>query len=315
LASHTTIVYADLGAEAPQPPSVVAQAIAQAARESLFAGQFEVALQAMTADNVRRSMLELPSGHERVCQDRQLLLLGAGAMLAFAPYRASVMLLGDPFGRTDSMGSELGLDADALRVRLHEAICTAANVTTLSHEAFDAAVRVASRRPTRERLPTRPLNATSEPAAPILVVNHEDRGFFEQVNQVLTETFPQAAFVAFEAANAFERPWKAVVHLGVARSSSVGARLSDAWAGTVPLFQLCSPAAYTVARKRYGSYVSDVVVEHGRTGLRSTTRDELYSALHDFLFDPLPARVVARSARRRIDPAMEWDNFLRAVLA
>lgn len=132
MASHSIIAFADLGPEAPQPPSLVANAIMQAARDSLSSGQFEVAAHSMTAADVRRMMLDLPSGHERLSQDRNLILLGAAAVFAYAPYRGRAVLLDDPFDQVDHIAHDLDIDADAVRIRLHEGLCTAETVTVLS---------------------------------------------------------------------------------------------------------------------------------------------------------------------------------------
>lgn len=311
--SHSLIVFADLDADAPQPPSAVAQSIVQAARNSLSAGQFEVALQPMSAEDVRRSVRDMPSGHERLSPDRNLILLGAGAVLAYAPYRSRLVLLDDPFEQAAAFGGA-PQEADSARIRLHEALCAAENVITLSQSAFDSVLPLLSRRPVRERLPTRALSASTAADAPVLVVNNDDGRTVEQTAGMLAETFPETSFVPFDTRTAFQGGWKAVVQFGVARSSLPGARLSDAWAGGLPLFQLVVPSAVSVARRHYGNYLPDVVVEHGRSGLRFATREELCAAIRDFLFDPLPARAVARSARKRIDPAAEWDTFLKVIL-
>jgi len=82
----------------------------------------------------------------------------------------------------------------------------------------------------------------------------------------------------------------------------------------VPVLQLIDPIRLSVQRRRHGGELSDTVVEHGRSGLLSPTLQELTNALGDVLSDSMPARAVARGARRRVDPAAAWDSLLEAIL-
>jgi hypothetical protein len=128
------------------------------------------------------------------------------------------------------------------------------------------------------------------------------------------DAFPGERFVLFDAASVYQNPWKAVVHLGIARSTEPGARLSDAWAGSVPVLQFVDPIALAAQRRRHGNELFSFVVDHGKSGLMSPAFDDLIAALGDLLADPMPTRAVARAARRRVDPAAEWDSLLQEIL-
>ncbi len=130
----------------------------------------------------------------------------------------------------------------------------------------------------------------------------------------MRDAFPKQEFEVFEPATAFDRSWKAVLHVGIARSSLSGARLNDAWAGGVPVLQLLDQASLIAQHRRNPSSLLELIVEHGRTGLMFTSVDELVYALGDLLIDPLPLRSVAKGARRRADPAAQWNALLKALL-
>jgi hypothetical protein len=82
----------------------------------------------------------------------------------------------------------------------------------------------------------------------------------------------------------------------------------------VPVVQLVNPANLRARRRRQGAQLSDIVVEHGKSGLLCLAVDELRSLLADLFVDILPARAVARGARQRVDSASEWDILLKAIL-
>ena len=314
MTAQSKIVYADLWADLPQLPSVVAGAITRAAKDSLTSGQYDVALQPLSVHDVRQAMREYPSDHERLSLDRNLVLLDAGAMLAYAPYRARIVLTGDPFEHADRASDTLQIDIDALRVRLHDALLSAHEVVVLGQKAFDAVVPFLSRHPRAMIFPATALRVDEAATAPILVVNNEDERSMMLVHAVIAEMFPAERFLVFDPVDVFDKAWKAALHIGVSQSSLPGARLSDAWAGNVPVLQLVNAIALGAQRRRHPDQLSSTVVEHGRTGLLVQTLDELVAALGDLLLDALPARAVARGAKRRVDPAADWDAILKIIL-
>ena len=314
MAAECTIVYADLGLSAPQLPSVVAQTIAQHARDSLAASQFQILSRPLSAIDVRDAIRAMPSGHDRLSLDSDLLLLDAGAMLAYAPYRARVLLTGDPFASAEALAQLLELDANTVRIRLHDALLSAEKIVTIAGSAFDAIAPLISRKPEDRTFPPIALHAATAEQSAILIVNNEDESVLQDLLPQLNEAFPSQEFQTFDPATAFEAPWRAVLHLGIARSSLSGARLNDAWAGTVPVIQLVSHASLIAQHRRNPGSLLELVVEHGRTGLLFSSIDELMNALNDLLIDPLPLRSVARGARRRVDPAAQWNSLLKALL-
>jgi hypothetical protein len=314
LAAESTIVYADLGLAVPQLPSAVAQTIAQQAKDSLVAGQFNVVLEPLTVADVRDAIGAMPSGHERLSLDRRLILLDAGAMLAYAPYRACVLLTGDPFSNLEATAQALGLDVSALRIRIHDALLAAERVVSLSGAAFDAVVPLLASVPDDRMFPPIPLKAATTENAPILVIGNDDDMALREMLTLLDESLPTQEFYAFDPMSVFAQPWRAVLHLGLARSSLPGARLSDAWAGGVPVVQLVEQSALTARSRRGPDSAAEIAVTHGRSGLRFSSVDEFVGAMQDLLQDPLPLRSVARAARRAIDPAAQWDQLLKAVL-
>jgi hypothetical protein len=312
--AQCTIVYAELGLAAAQSPQSVAQAIARQAQESLLAGQYAVKLKALSADEVREAMAAMPSGHERLALDSKLILLDAGAMAAYAPYRARVLLTGDPFAGTEGMAQLLRQSADALRIRIHDALITADGVVSLAQPAFDAIAPLVARKPEGRLYPATALRMASWGKAAIMVVNNEDDRAGVEFLSLLRDAFPSEDFREFDPASALDTPWKAVLQLGIARSSLPGARLCDAWAGSVPVMQLVNRTAVMAQQRRNPGTLADLVIEHGRTGLLFSASEEFLDALRDLLIDPLPGRSVARGARRRVDPAAQWDALLKAVL-
>ncbi len=314
MAAECTIVYADLGLSVPHSPAVVAQTIAQHARDSLAASQFQVLSKPLSATDVFDAIRAMPSGHDRLSLDSDLILLDAGAVLAYAPYRARILLTCDPFASAEALAQLLGLDADTIRIRLHDALLSAEKVVTIASSAFDAIAPLISRKPEDRTFPPIALHGATEEQAAILIVNNEDESAVQDLLPMLTEAFPSQEFVVFDPATAFDGPWRMVLHLGIARSSLSGARLNDAWAGSVPVIQLVSHASLIAQHRRNPGSLLELVVEHGRSGLLFSSVDELMTALNDLLLDPLPLRSVARGARRRVDPAMQWNSLLRALL-
>lgn len=314
MAAQSTIVFADLCASAPQRPSAVAGSIASAARDGLLAGQYDVELRSLSVDEVRSAIAEYPSGHDRLAQDRNLILLDAGAMLAYAPYRARILLSNDPFEHADKIAEALALDSDALRVRLHDALLCAHSVISLGQPTFDAVAPLLSREPKVQRIPATALISNTGASAPVLVVNHEDDNQLQHALAQLIDAFPAERFVPFQSSSAFDNGWKAVLHLGIAYTSLPGARLGDAWLGEVPAIQLVNPSTLSAQRKRRAGQLSGRVVEHGKTGLLVPNLDELVTSVGELLLDPLPLRAVARAAKRRIDAPAEWDALLKGIL-
>jgi len=314
LAARSTIVYADLDLAAPPVPSAVARDIARQARDSLAAGQYDVMLKELSAAEVRDAVRAMPAGHERLALDYNMILLGPGAMLAHAPYRARVVLTGDPFAGADSLGQCLALDADTVRVRLHDCLVSAEKIICLGSPAFEAVAPLVAARPQDRMFPPMALTSAGAQQAPLLVVANEDERAEQDMLTLLRETFPAEEFRGFDPASVFDRPWKAMLQLGIARSSLPGARLSDAWAGGVPVLQLVNRTSVVAQGRRLAGALSEYVVDHGKTGLLFSAMEDLLAALRDLLFDPLPARSVARGARRRVDPAAQWELLLKAVL-
>jgi hypothetical protein len=314
LAAECTIVYADLGLSVPQSPSVVAQTIAQHARDSLTASQFQVLSKPLSGSDVRNAVRAMPSGHDRLSLDSDLVLLDAGAMLAYAPYRARVLLTSDPFASAEGLAQLLELDANAVRIRLHDALLSAEKIVTIAGPAFDAITPLISRKPEDRTFPPIALHAAATEESAILVVNNEEESALQDLLPILNEAFPSQEFRTFDPAAVFDSPWRAVLHLGIARSSLSGARLNDAWAGTVPVIQLVGHASLIAQHRRNPGSLLELVVEHGRSGLLFSSVDELVTALKDLLIDPLPLRSVARGARRRVDPAAQWNSLLKALL-
>lgn len=314
MAAQSTIVYADLCASAPQRPSAVAGSIASAARDELIAGQYDIELRSLSADDVRNAIDEYPSGHDRQAQDRSLILLDAGAMLAYAPYRARILLTSDPFEHAEKISETLSVDFDTLCIRLHDALLSAHSVIALGQLTFEAVAPLLPREPEMRRVPATALISSHASSAAILVVNHDDESLVQPVMTQLAEAFPAERFLPFSAAPVFDEGWKAVIHLGIAHSSPPGARLSDAWAGGVPTIQFVNPMALGAQRRRRPGQISGLVVDHGRTGLLVPSLNELISTLGEVLIDPLPARAVARTAKRRIDSPAEWEALLKSIL-
>lgn len=303
-------MYADLDSAGPHAPSAIAESIGRASKESLIAGQFDFALKPLQADEIHRAFREFPSGHERLSLDGNLVLLDAAAMLAYAPYRGTILLSADPFDGVGQIQRSLGIDSDLVRVRLHDALLTARRVIALGHSASLAMAPLLPRSAERRSLPSTALTASG---SAILVVRNDDDHMADDTLHMLADTFGDQEFSLFDASTAFERNWKLVVQLGIAQSSLPGARLSDAWAGGVPVVQLVNPVSLRARRRRQAGPIADIVVEHGKSGLLCTAVDELRSLLADLLSDVLPARAVARSARQRVDPASEWDTLLKAI--
>lgn len=309
--SQCTIVYADLSLDRAQPSSAVAKSVAQQAKESLAAGQYDVALKALSAQEVRDAVRTLPTGHDRLSLDRNLILLDTAALLAFAPYRARAVLTADPFQDGEALAEILDLDADFLRVRLHDALLTAEKVICIGSPAFDALAPLVARKLEERMFPPVALEGGSDA---ILIVNNEDELALNDVMGYCDETFTVQDFRNFDPATVFETPWKAVVQIGIASSSVPGARLSDAWAGGVPVLQIVNRASLTAHQRRRGGSLVDMVVEHGKSGLLFNSSEDLVGGLRDLILDPLPARSVARGARRKVDPAAKWDLLLQAIL-
>lgn len=314
MTAQSTIVYADLCASVPQQPSAVAGSIASAAQDGAAAGQFDIELRSLSADEVRQAIDEYPSGHDRLSQDRRMILLDAGAMLAYAPYRARVLLSNDPFEHADKLSEVLSIDIDAVRVRLHDALLSAHSVMALGQLTFDAVTPLLSREPEMQKIPATSLLSSGDFSAPILVVNHEDDEQLNRVGAQLAEAFPDERFLSFVASSVFDGAWKAVLHLGIARSNLPGARLQDAWVGGVPAFQLVDPQSLSALRRRRAGQTSGLIVDHGRNGLLLQSLNELIATVGELLLDPLPARAVARNAKRRIDAPAEWDVLLQSIL-
>lgn len=314
MAAQSTIVYADVALGAPQPPADVAKALAFQAKESLSAGQYDVRLKALSTDDVKDAIRAMPSGHDRLAMDNNLVVLGAGAMLACAPFRARIVITRDPFASTEQLALILGLGADMLRVRLHDALLGAEKVVCLGGPAFEAVAPLVSRRPEHSMFPPMAIGLAAEDKAPILVVSNEDERSGQEMLAALAKAFPSEDFRAFDPATVFDNPWKAMLQLGIARSSLPGGRLGDAWAGNVPVLQLVNRTSLMAQSRRLAGVFAEHVVDHGRTGLLLSNPEELIAALRDLLLDPLPMRSVARAARRKVDPAAQWDVLLRTVL-
>ena len=312
--AQSTIVYADLCSAAPQLPSAVAGSVARAAKESSASGQFDVTLRPLSDDDVRQAVAEYPGGHERLSRDTNLVLLDTGAILAYAPYRARLVLTTDPFVEVDRIAETLSTNVDFLRIRLHDALLLADNIITLGQAAFNAVAPLISRVPDAKVFPTKSLRFSESTTAPILVVTNEDEHIGQQTLELLIETFPEERFVPFNASTVFNHAWKLVIQLGLAQSSVPGARLGDAWSGGVPVLQMVGPIAVSAYRRRRLGDLAGIVVEHGKTGLLAPTIEELEQALGELLLDALPARAVARGARRRVDPTAEWDALLKTIL-
>jgi hypothetical protein len=310
----STIVYADIDPGAPIQPSAVAGAIATAAKNSLSAGRLQINQRPVSVSEVRKSLTELSSGHERVAPDDNLILVGAGAMLAYAPYRARLLLTLDPFAGTEAYARALEWDADALRVRLHDSILCAEKIIALGNATFDAVLPFMPDWPQKRTYPTCPLRfSQSAGTAGILVVGNEGPEATKEAIALLAARFPTEEFSAFEPESVFARPWKMVIQLGLVRDLGLGARLTDAWAGGVPVLQYVDPQRLDAQRRRRHRGVV-AFVEHGKTGLMVPTIDELVRSLGELLADSLPARAVARSARYRVDPAAEWDALLAELV-
>ena len=250
MSAQSTIVYADLCSAASQLPSAIAGSVARAAKESSASGQFDVALRPLSDDDVRQAVTEYPGGHERLSRDTNLVLLDTGAVLAYAPYRARVLLTTDPFVDVERISETLSINVDVLRVRLHDAFLMADNIITLGQAAFDAVAPLISRVPEAKVFPTKSLRFGESTTAPILVVTNEDERMGQQTLELLIETFPEERFVPFNASTAFNQAWKLVIQLGLAQSSVPGARLSDAWSGGVPVLQMVGPIAVSAYRRR-----------------------------------------------------------------
>ena len=309
----STIVYADLDPAASPQPSAVANSIETAAKGSLSAGQFQIVQRQLSSSDVQQGLQALPMGHEHLAPDDNLILLDAGAMIAYAPYRARVVLTADPFAATETYAEILGLDVNVLRVRLHDAMLAAEKVIALGSGAFDAVVPLLPNKPHKKSFPAMPLRSSHAAGAGILVVGGDGLEAMKRAIATLEREFPAEKFIAYDAGSVFERPWKMVLHLGLIRHHGLGARLADAWSGGVPVLQCIEPARLDAYRRRQNQAVH-AFVEHGKTGLLFPTMEELIRALKELFSDSLPARSVARGARHRVDPAAEWDALFAEIL-
>jgi len=309
----STIVYADIDPTVSPQPSAVANSIEVAAKDSLSAGQFQIVQRQLSLSDVQQGLKDLPIGHEHLAPDDNLILLDAGAMIAYAPYRGRVVLTMDPFAPAEAYAQTLGIDVDVLRIRLHDALLSAGKVIALNNRAFDAVVPLLPNRPEKKNFPATPLRNSHAAGAAILVVGNDDPESMKQVMATLEREFPAEKFVVFDAGSVFEQPWKMVLHLGLIRDREPGARLADAWSGGVPVLQCVDPVRLDAYRRRQHQAVH-AFVEHGKTGLLFPTKEELIRALKELFSDSLPARSVARGARHRVDPAAEWDALFNEIL-
>ncbi|MBV8977466.1 MAG: hypothetical protein JO261_07210 [Alphaproteobacteria bacterium] len=313
MASRSIIVHAESDAASAFPPAAVARTVAMHAAQSLEAGKFSVETRALSADDIGGLVRGMPWGHERRAPDANLILVDAAALLAYAPYRARVVLTGDPFAGADSLARELQAEPGCVRTRLHEGLISAERVIALSSEAFDAVAALTKRPPERRTLPPIALKPSTTENDPILVVDNEELGAAE-LFETLQAQVAEQSLKPFESADVLSTSWKAVVQLGIATSSKPGARLCDAWAGGVPVLQLLDRRIVEGRNRRQPGALADMVVQHGRNGLQMFSQEDLVSALRDLSVDPLPLRSVARGARRSIDAAALWDALLREVL-
>jgi hypothetical protein len=311
LTAQSTIVFADLSLAGQPSPSAVAESFARAAKDSLAAGQFDLALRSLSADDILRSIQDFPLGHERLSLDTTLVLLDAGAMLAYAPYRGTLLLTSDPLEQIDALHQSLGVDADLVRVRLYDALLAAKKVISLGFATPSGITPFLRTDMDRRMTPSTTLRGEGDA---ILVVGNGEVDELGDVQSLLAMAFPEQKFVAFDPSTVFDQTWKLVVHLGFARSSTPGARLGDAWVGGVGVVQLINPDTLQAQRRRHSERLSEVLVEHGKTGLLCSTTEELKSRLGDLLVDILPVQVLARGTRRRANLAGEWDVLLKAVL-
>lgn len=309
----STIVYADIDPAVSPQPSAVANSIEAAARDSLSAGQFQIVQRPLSLSDVRQGLQDFPTGHEHLAPDDNLILLDAGAMIAYAPYRARVVLTIDPFAHSESYAGILGIDVDTLRVRIHDALLSAEKVIALGNHAFDAVVPLLPNKPEKRDFPATPLRSSHAAGAGILVVGNGDPEAMRQVMATFAQEVPAEKFVAFDAGSVFEQPWKMVLHLGLIRDREPGGRLADAWTGGVPVLQCVDPVRLDAYRRRLHQAVHPFV-EHGKTGLLFPTMEELIRALKELSSDSLPARSVARGARHRVDPTAEWDALFAEIL-
>ena len=307
-----TLIYGGLDPARSIAPSVLSDSIAAAARISLSAGQFQIRSRQLTTEEVRRSVLELQTGHVRLAPDDNLVLLDAGAMLAYAPYRARIVLAADPLACVEEYAQSLDADADVLRIRLHDCLLSAVKIVTLSNHVHDAVLPFLPNWPERKTYPSVPLRFSQASDAGILVVDNDAPDQAKTAIATLEQEFPSETFAAYDAEHVFARPWKMVLHLGLVRDLGLGARLSDAWAGGVPVLQ-CVDSVRLEAYRRHQHQSTTAFVEHGKTGLRFRTMNELSHGLGELLSDSLPARAVARAVRHRIDPAAEWDALLTEI--
>ncbi|HTT97088.1 MAG TPA: hypothetical protein VMF58_03505 [Rhizomicrobium sp.] len=304
-------MYADLDIAGPQAPSAIANSIDHAAKASLISGQFDVTLKNLSPQEVLRSVQELPVGHDRLSLDSNLVLLDVGAMLAYAPYRATVLLTNDPFADLDHVARSVGLSVDTVRIRLHDALLSAGRVITLSQSASNAMAQLFPGASEKRAMPCKALQSSG---SALLIVKNDDDRLADDALDMIAECYGDQEIAMFDAETVFDSTWKLVLHLGFPSSNLPGARLSDAWAGGVPVVQLVNPVNLRSRRRRLAGQIADIVVEHGKSGLLCLAVDELRSQLADLVVDMLPARSVARSARHRVDPAAEWDTLLKAIL-
>jgi hypothetical protein len=223
------------------------------------------------------------------------------------------VLTGDPLASVEIYARKLESDAGALRIRLHDSLLSAEKIISLGSHAFDTVLPLLPSWPQKRTYPATPLRFSQAKDAAILVVDNDPAERTAEMMALLTQEFPSERFVAFESSVAFERAWKMVLHLGLVSNIGLGARLSDAWAGGVPVLQLVDPQRLDAYRRRQNQ-ASGAFVEHGKTGLMFPTREELVRALRELFTDSLPARAVARAARYRVDPAVEWDALLSELL-
>lgn len=314
MAYHGTIIHSGLDSARAHFPAAVVTAMASHAAASLNAGKFSIATVALSVGDMDTAVRSMPWGHERLSLNENLILLDAGALIAYAPYRARVVLTGDPFAEAESLAAALELDPGALRTRLHDGLIGAERVIAFSAPAFEAVAPFLKRPPERLTLPPFALKSPVNGSGPVLVVGNEKPEAAAEMLSTLRAALPDQSFEAFDPGSVLETRWKAVVHLGVASSDLPGARLSDAWAGGVPILQLLDRHLVDGLVRRQARSPDETVVQHGKNGLQLFSLDELTAALRDFTLDPLPLRSVAHGARRSIDPPAHWDYLLKTVL-
>jgi len=240
------------------------------------------------------------------------ILMDAAAMSAYASYRSTILLTDDPFASASQWAQMMQVELDDLRIRLHRALMNASKIVVLDRDVERAVAPMLSQPVRWSAFPAMPLRVSNSKAHVLMVVHERQGELAEAARNALMQAFPDVNLIVANDARVFDRAWYAVAHVGRATSSIPGLRLRDAWAGALPTLQLVDGENPQFVRT--GDKAAELTIDHGKTGLFSSTVEGLVAAFGDLLADPVAARVIARAAQQRVDVAKEWESLAGELL-